>query len=113
MISPGEINPGKINQRCWNHESREAVSRCPGCGNSFCRECVTEHEYRLLCAACLTRMARVRLAQRSAKRGGLYRLAPVMMILAGVFTAWLVFFAIGEAFLTLAVRAEQTSWQNR
>jgi len=102
-----------IHQRCWNHESREAVCRCPQCGNSFCRECVTEHEFRLLCAACLTALARVRLAERAENRGGLYRLLPAMMILAGIALAWLVFFAGGEALLTIELRAEQTSWQNR
>ena len=107
------MSSSTIHQRCWNHESREAVCRCPECGNSFCRECVTEHEFRLLCASCLTRLARVRLAQRATKRGGMYRLAPAMMILAGVVIAWLVFFAAGEAFLTIAVRAERKSWQNR
>ena len=40
-------------QRCFNHALREAAARCPGCGNFFCRECVTEHDDRVLCAACL------------------------------------------------------------
>jgi hypothetical protein len=102
-----------IQQRCWNHESREAVCRCPQCGNSFCRECVTEHEFRLLCAACLNVLARARQEDRPAKRGGMRRLAPVAMALAGIVIAWLVFFGAAEAMLTVAVRAEQTSWLNR
>lgn len=97
-----------IQQRCWNHESREAVCRCPECGNSFCRECVTEHESRLLCAACLRSLARA--PQVSVRRRGL---APIAMGLAGILIAWVVFFAAGEAMLTLAMRAEQTAWQNR
>ncbi len=40
-------------QRCVRHPDREAAARCPACGRFFCRECVTEHEGRLLCAACL------------------------------------------------------------
>jgi hypothetical protein len=35
------------------------------------------------------------------------------MALSGIVIAWLIFFGAGEAMLTLAVRAEQTSWQNR
>jgi len=35
------------------------------------------------------------------------------MALAGIVIAWVVFFGAGEAMLTLAVRAEQTAWQNR
>jgi hypothetical protein len=99
-----------IQQRCWNHESREAVCRCPECGNSFCRECVTEHESRLLCAGCLRSLARTREQRLPARRRGL---VPVAMALAGIFIAWVVFFAAGEAMLTLSVRAEQTAWQNR
>jgi len=29
------------------------VARCRLCGRSFCRECVVEHEGRLICAGCL------------------------------------------------------------
>jgi hypothetical protein len=32
---------------------REAVARCPGCSRYFCRECITEHEDIVVCAACL------------------------------------------------------------
>ena len=99
-----------IQQRCWNHELREAVCRCPGCGRSFCRECVTEHESRLLCAMCLRKLARAPERQVPVRRRGL---VPVAMALAGIMIAWVVFFAAGEAMLTLAVRAEQTAWQNR
>jgi hypothetical protein len=42
-------------ERCFHHAGREAVARCPGCGRFFCRECVTEHEDRILCAGCLAR----------------------------------------------------------
>ena len=40
-------------QRCAFHPVREAVARCPACSRFFCRECVTEHEGRFLCAGCL------------------------------------------------------------
>lgn len=42
--------------RCARHGEREAVARCPSCGGSFCRECVSEHEGRLLCSQCLARV---------------------------------------------------------
>ena len=47
-------------QRCIRHPEREAVARCPSCGRFFCRECVTEHEGRILCTACLSRTAEER-----------------------------------------------------
>lgn len=39
--------------RCWTHPAREAAARCPACTRFFCRECVTEHDGRFLCAGCL------------------------------------------------------------
>ena len=95
-------------QRCWNHEGREAVCRCLECGRSFCRECVSEHEARLLCAACLARVAQTAGRRRNPAR----RLAIPLMVVAGLLTAWIVLFGAGESVLILAQRAEQ-SWQNR
>jgi hypothetical protein len=43
--------------RCFNHAQREAVARCPGCRRFYCRECVTEHDDRLMCAQCLAAAA--------------------------------------------------------
>ncbi len=43
-------------QRCQFHALREAVARCPECQRYFCRECVTEHDERLLCASCLRKL---------------------------------------------------------
>ncbi|ADE54249.1 hypothetical protein [Coraliomargarita akajimensis] len=39
--------------RCFKHVSREAVARCPECAKFYCRECVTEHEGRMICRDCL------------------------------------------------------------
>jgi late competence protein required for DNA uptake (superfamily II DNA/RNA helicase) len=44
-------------QRCVNHPQREASARCPECGRFFCRECITEHDDRVLCASCLARLS--------------------------------------------------------
>ena len=44
-------------QRCFHHSHREAVARCPECRQFYCRECVTEHDYRVICATCLKKIA--------------------------------------------------------
>lgn len=98
-----------IQQRCWNHEAREAVCRCPECGRSFCRECVTEHEARLLCASCLNAVARA----HQSPRAGLRRLLPAAMALAGILLAWTVFYGAGEALILLTNRMEQTGVEPR
>jgi len=40
-------------QRCWNHGVRMAAGRCPACQFFYCRECITEHDGRMLCAGCV------------------------------------------------------------
>jgi hypothetical protein len=44
--------------RCLFHPLREAAARCPHCGGTFCRECVTEEDDKLACPPCLRRMTR-------------------------------------------------------
>jgi len=44
--------------RCLFHPRREAAARCPHCGGTFCRECVTDEEGKLACPPCLRRLAR-------------------------------------------------------
>jgi hypothetical protein len=97
-----------IHQRCWNHELREAVCRCPACGRHFCRECVTEHESRLLCAACLQATARPAPARRHRARA----LLTPMAALVGLLLSWLIFYIGGEILLEIAARAEHT-WRIR
>ncbi len=100
---------GGLEQRCWNHEAREAVCRCPVCGRSFCRECVTEHESRLLCASCLRTAAQAATPPRRRFR----RMASVGITLAGVILAWAVFFGAAESLVTITERSERVSWQDR
>ncbi len=84
--------PTLAHQRCLNHEFREAVARCPECKKFFCRECVTEHEDRVICAACLKKLARPAAARR-------LRWAGLMVAggwVAGVLTVWLFFYLAGR-----------------
>lgn len=47
---------GLRHARCLFHPLREAAARCPHCGGTFCRECVTEEDEKLACPPCLRRM---------------------------------------------------------
>lgn len=49
---------GLRHARCLFHPLREAAARCPLCGGTFCRECVTDEDDKLACPPCLRRMAR-------------------------------------------------------
>jgi hypothetical protein len=49
---------GLRHARCLFHPLREAAARCPHCGGTFCRECVTDEEDKLACPPCLRRIVR-------------------------------------------------------
>ena len=100
--------PELASQRCLNHSTREAVARCPECGRYFCRECITEHEERILCAACLAKLARVPLSQKPAFQN----FARVAQSALGILLAWFFFFLIGEALLKIPTTFhEGTLWR--
>ena len=83
-------------ERCFNHASREAVARCPECGRTFCRECISEHDDRVICAFCLKRLSKK--AVRRYRLAGLVRLAQILM---GVLLLWSSFYLLGKALLTI------------
>jgi len=97
-------------QRCFNHLGREAVAKCPGCAQFYCRECITEHDDRVICAACLRKLAHVPLTRRT----GFLLLFRVGEGLMGLLLAWFFFYLIGETLLGLPSSFhEGTLWQAR
>lgn len=97
-------------QRCFNHGEREAVARCPECGQYFCRECITEHEDRVICATCLGKLARVPLLKRPALAG----LLRASQFLLGIIAAWFFFYLVGESLLALPTSFHEGHlWQAR
>lgn len=71
-------------QVCLHHRDRPAVARCPSCGESYCRECVVEHDFRLICASCLAKLSQ---AKKKAGRSWLPA-APVLQAAAGLMLSW-------------------------
>jgi hypothetical protein len=99
-----------MQQRCFNHALREAAVRCPECGNFFCRECVTEHDDRVICAGCLPKMLEAPRARRRVF-AGLLQLAQGAF---GVLVVWFFFFLIGHGLLSLPDSFhEGTVWKSR
>jgi len=95
-------------QRCANHRDREAAARCPFCQRYFCRECVTEHEGRMLCAACIAGLA----AETAPARRRLARLAQGAWLVVGLVLLWTIFYYLGRLLILLpASFHDGTLWQ--
>ena len=94
-------------QRCRNHDDREASARCPACGGFFCRECVTEHEGRILCSACLARTTRP-----DATPTRRFRPGPWLAGIGGFGMLWLAIHMAGRLLLTIPAEVhEGTIWE--
>jgi len=95
-------------QRCYNHSDRVAAACCLKCGQFYCRECVTEHEGRLLCARCLGQVAKTPRTARFVLGGLLKTTACGVSFLL----LWLFFYLVGRGLLTLPSSFhEGTLWQ--
>ncbi len=91
-------------QRCVHHPQREASARCPECGRFYCRECITEHDDRVLCAACVARLSLKQTAKRK-RWNWLPRLALAMLAFTLVF---LIFLLLGNFLLSVPSPSYQT-----
>jgi len=80
--------------RCARHPDREAAARCASCGLVFCRECVSEHDGRFLCAPCLAKTAAAARAA-AARRPRVAALKRALAIVAGAAWLWLCFYLAG------------------
>lgn len=97
-------------QRCHNHALREAAARCPECGAYYCRECVAEHDDRILCAACIRKL----LAGAPAARRRFAWLVSAGRSILGFLLLWVVFYAIGQALLSIPSSVHEGSvWTER
>ena len=97
-------------QRCFHHSLREAVARCPECRQFYCRECITEHDDRVICASCLRRLAEAN-AQKKSPAAWLWAVVPCAL---GLLVAFLFFYFVGEALLLIPSSFHEGSvWTDR
>jgi hypothetical protein len=84
-------------QRCYHHPQREASARCPECRHYYCRECITEHDDRVVCATCLAR-----LTGKKKERSGAWDLLPrLLLALVAFITVFFLAFGLGDALLAI------------
>lgn len=67
--------------RCQQHPGQAAAARCPSCQQSFCRECVTEHDGRMLCLACFAKRSQREAWERARGGHGFWVVAGVVVTL--------------------------------
>ncbi len=82
--------------RCFQHVSREAVARCPDCERFYCRECVTEHDGRMICRPCLDGILE---AAPKAQSGWVKAARGWFMAGLGFFLAVYAFYLVGKILL--------------
>jgi hypothetical protein len=97
-----------VNQHCHIHPHREAVVRCPECRYFYCRECVTEHEDRMLCSNCLAHLAGMR---RRPERTWVQGLLLAGEGALGFLVLWYAFYLMGLTLLKIpSAFHEGTIW---
>jgi len=76
---------------CRNHPGRDVVARCSRCTQALCRECVTEHDNRMLCTNCLHTVI-----QPTAPDSKRKNVAMAAVAAAGCLLVWLFFLATAQ-----------------
>ena len=86
-----------VHQRCFHHSLREAVARCPECRQFYCRECITEHEDRVICATCLKKIT----VAPEAKRAVFAWALPLVQFSIGISIVWFFIYLCGATLLSI------------
>ena len=94
-------------QRCAHHPSREAVARCAECGSPYCRECIAEHDRRIICATCLQRLSKP--AEVTSRPWGRI-VARLAGSFGGIIFAWLTFYCLERMLLMMPSTFHMDMW---
>jgi hypothetical protein len=98
-----------VNKRCFHHVHREAVAVCPECKRFFCRECVTEHEDRIICASCLKK----KFPAADRRRLRFINLLRMWQGIAGILILWIFFYFLGQILVSIPSSFhEGTVWKS-
>ncbi|MEQ2006584.1 MAG: rhomboid family protein [Limisphaerales bacterium] len=99
-----------LSHRCLNHGAREAAARCPACAQFFCRECITEHDGKVICATCLRKESGASLDRKFS----VAVIGRALAVTAGFILGWLCIYSAGQLLVSLpADFHEGTIWKVR
>lgn len=82
---------------CFHHPQREAAAKCVGCGRSYCRECVTPVDRRMMCASCF----KEKVAVKEVSKRDWFVLSIVGQAILGLIGVWFVAYFIGRVLLQI------------
>jgi hypothetical protein len=100
--------PSITRSTCYLHPQREAAAKCVSCGRSFCRECVTPVDRRMMCAACF----KEKTAVKEVKARDWFVLAIAGQAVLGLLGVWFVSYFIGRVLLEIPTDFhEGTVWE--
>lgn len=85
-------------RRCSVYPDRPAVARCPECRDYFSRECIVEHEGRLICATCIGKLTR---ADAAAGKEGWLPAVPAMQVALAGAAVWLLYYALARLLILI------------
>jgi len=95
--------------RCFNHGNREAVARCLECSRYYCRECVTAHGARVLCASCLSSTT----VSSAPRRRAITAAWRAFQLTTGFLIIWVIAYMVGRGLLWLPSEFhEHMIWEN-
>jgi len=90
--------------RCFNHARREASAFCTECRRAFCRECITEHEGRVVCTPCLAFLT----GDHKRESGRLGLLLECSVCILSSFVLWALFYHLGTALQRIPTQLHET-----
>ena len=108
-MNPMPVDAADLSQkRCFHHARREAAAVCLSCGRYFCRECITEHEGKVVCANCLSADA-----SPDIKKQRFLMIRHAFLFLLSLFFLWFLFFYLGRFLFSLPdAFHEGTFWKS-
>lgn len=95
-------------KRCFHHGGREAAGICLACQRFFCRECLTEHDSKVICASCLGQQT-----SSVAAGSGFEMVRALGFFFLALLILWFLFYRYGLALVELpASFHEGTLWKD-
>ena len=96
-----------LRQSCSHHPERESVARCPECGHTYCRECITDHAGRVICARCLEEL---RQAGPRSRNTTAELIKSVLGLGIGALLALIFYYALGWTLLQIPEKFHEAKW---